>query len=79
MKPFPTELSSPINPEAHGNSPSVEAHRNLYCHHYDGCLDEAVKRGWNSFTCMACPLYGVNNPEKYEGGIEGFATQRRVV
>jgi hypothetical protein len=51
----------------------------LFCNHYDNCLDEAVKKGWNSFTCMACPMYGVNNPDKWEGGIESFATQRRMV
>lgn len=78
LKPFPTELASPINPEAQtGRKAGVENHRNLFCAHYDDCLDEAVKRGWNSFTCVRCPLFALEG--EYEGGIESYATQRRGV
>jgi hypothetical protein len=76
MKPNPTELEAAINPEAHGRKQSVESHRRLFCHHYDDCLDEAVSRGWNSWTCSRCPLNAVS-PE-VEGGLEGYATQRRT-
>lgn len=76
LKPFPTELAAPINPEAQGGRKAgVENHRNLFCAHYDDCLDEAVKRGWNSFTCVRCPLFA--QAGDYEGGIESYATQRR--
>jgi hypothetical protein len=76
LKPFPTELAAPINPEANGGRKAgVESHRNLFCAHYDDCLDEAVKRGWNSFTCVRCPLFAQEG--EYEGGIESYATQRR--
>ncbi len=74
-KPTPTELTAPINPDG-GRAQSVESHRNLFCSHYDGCLDEAVKRGWNSWTCTRCPLYKLTG--KADGGLESYATQRRA-
>jgi len=70
-KPSPTELTAPINPDR-----GVEGHRNLFCNFYDSCLDEAVKKGWNSWTCTRCALHAVE-PE-VEGGIESYATQRRL-
>ena len=57
MKPCPSDLPQTINPEAGPKRAGVETHRNLNCHHYDNCLDEAVRRGWQSFSCMKCPLY----------------------
>jgi hypothetical protein len=74
-KPNPVELPAPINPEG-GRKQSVEMHRNLFCAHYDECLDEAVKRGWNSFTCLRCAFYHTGKDEA--GGVERFATQRRM-
>lgn len=74
--PNPVELPAPINPEG-GLRQSVESHRNLFCANYDGCLDEAVKRGWNSFTCVRCALY--KTTEEEEDGLERLATQRRAI
>jgi hypothetical protein len=71
-KPCPTELSTPINPER-----GVEAQRNLFCSYYDGCLDEAVKRGWNSWGCTHCAMHAVAADEA--GSIDGYATQRRSI
>ena len=65
-KPCPTELTAPINPDR-----GVEGHRNLFCTFYDGCLDEAVKTAWNSWTCTRCELHGIE-PE-VEGGLESYA------
>lgn len=79
LKPFPTELQNTINPEPSGRSATVESLRNLFCNHYDGCLDEAVKKGWNSFTCVRCPMYTVGNQDLQEQGLEAYATQRRMV
>ncbi len=76
MKPNPTALETAINPDAQGPKHGVESHRRLFCPHYDDCLDEAVVRGWNSWTCSACEL-GLVSPE-VEGGLEGYATQRRL-
>lgn len=73
-RPHPVELPAPINPEG-GRRQSVEMHRNLFCEHYDNCLDEAVKHGWNSFTCVRCSFY--QEPGEVEGGLERIATQRR--
>src|SRR5439155_25512141 len=73
-KPMPTELTTPINLEGNRKM-SVEAHRNLFCSAYDDCLNEAVRRGWNSFTCVRCPNYTI--VESPEHSIEAFATQRK--
>ena len=37
---------------------AVDAHRDIWCRHYDGCLDVAVRRGWISWSCASCPLRG---------------------
>lgn len=74
-KPFPTEMTTPINIEGNKKM-SVEAHRNLFCTAYDECLNEAVKRGWNSFTCVRCPNYNMTHVSP-ENSIEAFATQRK--
>ncbi len=37
-------------------------HRNVFCPHYDGCLDVAVKRGWADFTCTRCELFRKTPP-----------------
>ncbi len=76
--PNPVELPAPINPEG-GRKQSVEFHRNLFCPHYDECLDEAVKRGWNSFTCLRCSFYHEGREETQDGGVVRFATQRKAV
>ena len=77
LKPCPTELPQSINPEAGPKRAGVETHRNLNCHSYDNCLDEAVRRGWQSFTCLKCPLY--TNAFAPQMGIEAYATQRRAI
>jgi hypothetical protein len=71
-KPTPTELASPIHPDR-----GVEGHRNLFCAHYDGCLGEAVRRGWNSWTCGRCHLFGLQAAEAGIG-LEDYATRRRL-
>lgn len=71
-KPCPSELTTQINPDR-----GVEGHRNLFCNFYDACLDEAVKRGWNSWTCTRCALH--SEVPEVEGGLESYATQRRMI
>jgi hypothetical protein len=56
MHPNPTPLLQLIRSEA-----IVSGHRNLYCVHYDACLDVAVKLDWDSFTCEKCPLFDVHD------------------
>lgn len=77
MKPCPTDLPQTINPDAGPAKAGVEAHRNFDCHHYDACLDEAVRQGWQSFTCSKCPLVGLSAPP--ELAIDAYANQRRAV
>lgn len=76
LKPCPIDLSQTINPEAGPRRLGVEQHRNLNCGHYDNCLDEAVRRGWQSFSCMKCSLMPIAGAPQM--GIEVYATQRRV-
>ena len=28
--------------------------RNLFCRHYDRCLDYAIKKAWDSWNCTKC-------------------------
>jgi hypothetical protein len=70
-KPFPSELVSLINPDR-----DLDGQRNLFCTHYDGCLDEAIRQGWNSFCCTRCDLSLVGPGEA--DSIDTFATQRRL-
>ena len=52
--PCPSELVAPLDPERR-----IEQHRSLFCGCYDHCLDEAVRKGWSSWTCARCPLSAV--------------------
>jgi hypothetical protein len=56
LLPHPTPLLQLIRSEG-----TVSSHRNLYCVHYDSCLDVAVKRDWDSWTCGNCPLFTVHD------------------
>jgi len=77
IRPCPSDLPQTINPEASPKRAGVETHRNLNCNHYDNCLDEAVRRGWQSFTCLKCPLCALTTPPQVS--IEAYATQRRAI
>jgi hypothetical protein len=69
MLPNPTPLLQLIRSEA-----IVSGHRNLYCIHYDACLDVAVKLEWDSFTCEKCPLFSVHDaPRSFA---DPFANER---
>lgn len=69
-QPNPTPLAALIRSEA-----TVLGHRNLYCLHYDGCLDVAVKLDWDSWSCEKCPLFRVQEEPRTFAGI--FANDRR--
>lgn len=64
--PGPEELKALIRPEGR-----IEAERSLYCQRYGPCLDEAVRRGWASWTCAGCPLFGD------EAGVSGSSSGGR--
>jgi hypothetical protein len=69
-QPNPTPLATLIRSES-----TVSGHRNLYCFHYDACLDVAVKLDWDSWSCEKCPLFHVQEaPREFAGN---FANDRR--
>jgi hypothetical protein len=69
-QPNPTPLAALIRSET-----TVSGHRNLYCFHYDACLDVAVKLDWDSWSCEKCPLFRVQEePRSFAGA---FANDRR--
>lgn len=71
LMPAPSPLDGPLRTDA-----DVAHHRRLYCAHYDGCLDESVRRSWGGFTCMHCPLRSLAG----EGpSVQPFADQRRLI
>ena len=70
LDPNPTPLSQLIRSEA-----TVSGHRNLYCIHYDACLDVAVKLDWDSWSCEKCQLFPLHDAPRDFAGV--FATERR--
>ena len=52
LLPCPTPLPSAA--KSSGAAGAVE--RLVFCPLYQGCLDVAVKSGWEDFTCSRCPL-----------------------
>src|SRR5690554_6869859 len=62
--PQPAPLPRNLLPE------EVDVHRDVWCRHYEDCLDEAVRREWESFSCASCPLMGKeqSKPELKVGG-----------
>ncbi len=81
MKPFPTELKVSHKVISDGQAPCAEEQRNLFCPRYDKCLNEAVKKGWNSFSCLRCDSYNATptpqDQRRHSAGLEAYATQRR--
>jgi hypothetical protein len=68
--PNPSPLAQLIRSEA-----TVGGHRNLYCLHYDSCLDVAVKLDWDSWSCEKCSLFEVHDAPRDFAGF--FANDRR--
>ena len=36
--------------------PELNEHRSVFCSHYSACLDLALRRGWDDFSCQKCEL-----------------------
>lgn len=53
VSPNPMELA----PARQGMS-ELPRHRTLHCRFYGTCLDAAVRRGWQDWTCTRCALLG---------------------
>jgi hypothetical protein len=52
MKPHPTELRRAMRADI-----GIAEYRNLYCTHYASCIDVAIRKGWNSFSCVRCGFF----------------------
>lgn len=52
--PFPTPCSEAAAKQAIGTNPYV--HRKLFCRFYLPCLDYAIERRWQNFTCIHCEV-----------------------
>ncbi|HET8542489.1 MAG TPA: hypothetical protein VFL83_21625 [Anaeromyxobacter sp.] len=69
-QPNPSPLTQLLRSES-----VVAGHRNLYCLHYDACLDVAVKLDWDSWTCEKCALFSRHEaPREFAGP---YANERR--
>jgi hypothetical protein len=54
---------------------AADAHRCFACPAYSTCLDESVREGWESFSCLQCGL-----ATRFNVPVEdprSFANQRR--
>ena len=69
LKPSPAPLDGQLRSER-----DVARHRRLYCSHYDKCLDESIRRNWQGFTCMRCPL---SDQAENKPALGAFANHRR--
>ncbi len=36
--------------------------RNIYCPHYEGCLDYSAKRNWQFWDCSQCSHKAIQRP-----------------
>lgn len=36
---------------------SHQVRRNVFCKHYNACLDHAIEKNWQGFSCEACRGY----------------------
>ena len=68
-QPNPSPLAQLIRSEL-----NVSGHRNLYCLHYDSCLDVAVKLDWDSWSCEKCELFSRHEAPRDFAGT--FANER---
>lgn len=63
--PQPTELPKLLDPDS-----TIEKERRLFCEHYVRCLDTAVSGNWTSWTCVHCPLFGMECAAEPVEGVE---------
>jgi hypothetical protein len=50
--PFPIELKALKSCQAELNE-----QRNVFCPQYSGCLNAALARGWEDFSCRECAFF----------------------
>jgi hypothetical protein len=69
----PAELSETISPRRR-----VEEIRNLYCAGYDACLDEALRLGWSSWTCVGCERFAAPAVRRRASAARSVRTSRPI-
>lgn len=47
-------------------------HRNVFCKHYDRCLDLALRRAWKSFSCERCQCFSLLQKEPLDWEEDGL-------
>jgi hypothetical protein len=70
VKPNPVPLEGTLRSER-----QILQHRRLGCPLYAGCLDESVRNGWESFSCLQCPI--ANKVDALPTDLGKFATMRK--
>jgi hypothetical protein len=58
--PQPMEAKQSLRPEC------APDNRNVYCPSYGACVDTAIRKGWEGFSCAECPLYARDNRPQAE-------------
>jgi hypothetical protein len=48
-------MKEPRRCEGGGNLSQIR--RNVFCKHYNSCLDHAISKNWDGFTCVNCDGY----------------------
>lgn len=54
--PNPTAMKAPARITATGEV-DADTYRNTGCGSYGACLDTALRKGWENFTCAKCPYF----------------------
>lgn len=73
MNPNPTSAPRIAWPE------QVRAQRWLDCVWYSRCLEVAVRRDWDGFTCRACELFIPPTPEEARADAEALVHAMRRI
>lgn len=53
LRPFPTKVPSAIAETL------TKPERDVFCSHYNDCLNCAVKEDWENWTCSRCQLFRI--------------------
>lgn len=51
---------------------SEQVKRNVFCKHYGVCLDHAIERNWQGFSCEECREYEREGMEREQWDEDGF-------
>ncbi len=68
--PNPTPLDDTLN-----SVRRVIQHRKLNCPTYARCLDTSISKGWESFSCLQCPL--ASKVDSFKPDVSRYAQQHR--